>query len=905
MTRTPAVDGRRIREPDAEPVAWHSLDAATVLARLRATAAGLAPAEARARLLADGPNELRQAERVDALAILRQQFGSLIVWILVGAAVLSGALREWIDCAVILAIVALNAGIGFLQEYRAERALTALRRMTSANARVRRGGAAVLVPAAQVVRGDVLEVEAGDVVAADARLLAVAELQTNEAPLTGESAPVEKAVAPVAGEVPLADRRNLLFQGTGVATGSGLAVIVATGEDTELGRISGMLAAAGDEATPLQRRLAAFGRTLVWACLGVVGLVFAAGLARGEPLLDLLLTSVSLAVAAVPEGLPAVVTIALAIGVQRMARRRALVRRLHAVETLGSTDVICTDKTGTLTVGEMAVREIAIGGATLRVTGEGYGPAGGIEATGQVPPQALARLAAVMAGCNSAHLVQTDGGWSVVGDPTEGALLAAAAKCGATSARIAADMPEVLRFPFDSDRKRMSVLRRRGGSFVAFAKGAPDLLLGRCARVLAGDGEAALDAARREQVLAANAALAARGLRVLALADRELAASPLPADADAVERDLVLLGLVGIQDPPRAAAQRAVARCQAAGIRVVMITGDQPTTALAIAQVLGIARTAVEVVPGVELDRMGAEELARRAPEIAVYARVTAAHKLRIVRAHRAAGSVVAMTGDGVNDAPAIKGADIGIAMGKSGTEVTKEAADMVITDDDFGTIVDAVEQGRGVYANIRNTLQYLLAGNSGELLLFTACVAIGLPPPLLAVHLLWINLVTDGLPALCLATDPIDPAVMQARPRARGERLTNRAFLRSMAVTGVLTAGVALAVYAFTLRSGDLALARGNAFSTLVFAELLRSFGCRSDTKLATEIGLLTNLRLLAVVALSVALQLAVPHVSALAALLRMPIVPFGHCAPLLAAGAVPAVVLEAMKLAKRRQRR
>jgi Ca2+-transporting ATPase len=512
----------------------------------------------------------------------------------------------------------------------------------------------------------------------------------------------------------------------------------------------------------------------------------------------------------------------------------------------------------------------------------------------------------VLVGCNGARLVTEQGRWSVLGDPTEGALLTAGAKASVHAEGVEAELPELRRFPFDSDRKRMSVIRRRPDQrLVALVKGAPDVLLERCSHALDGGAVVPLGDALRARIRDSNSEMALRGLRVLAAAEHEITAEDAARGLDEVERDLVFVGLVGMQDPPRAEAKRAVQRCKEAGIRVTMITGDQPATALAIAKELGIADASDEAVAGAELDRMSEPELARRAPRIAVYARVTAAHKLRIVRAHRAAGNVVAMTGDGVNDAPAIKGADIGIAMGKSGTEVTKEASDMVITDDDFATIVAAVEEGRGAYANIRKTLQYLLAGNTGELLLVAACVTAGLPIPLLAVHLLWINLVTDGLPALCLAIDPIDEDVMKRPPRAREERMADRSFLARMLVTGCLTASVAFAVYAIESGHHDQAMARAHTFSALVFAELLRSFGCRSDTKLVTELGLATNLKLLVVVLASFTLQLAAPHLPWLAAILRMPAMPFTHCLWLAAVGSIPLVVLEAWKLISRNRRR
>jgi len=712
------------------------------------------------------------------------------------------------------------------------------------------------------------------------------------------------------GDLPLGDRANMVFMGTSVAAGTGQAVVVATAMKTELGRIAGLIAEAGvEEKTPLQQKLTAFGRILVWAALGIVALLFGLGLIRGTDLLELFMTSVSLAVAAVPEGLPAVVTVALALGVLRMSRRHALVRKLAAVETLGSTTVICTDKTGTLTVGEMTVRVLYVAGRSYEVTGEGYGPDGAVRFEGkkaEAPHTALLELATVLLGCNHAHLVQEDGVWKTVGDPTEGALLVAGAKAGGDRKRIEKELPKHHEIPFDSNRKRSTVIRKLpDGKIRAFINGAPDVLLERCTSLYTSTGVRPMTDEDCQNIVAQNTAMAQQALRVLGSAYRDLDnASPADLTADAVENDLVFVGLTGMYDPPRPEAKDAIAKCRAAGIRVVVITGDHPNTAMAIAREIGLASDDDKVIAGVELDKMSDEELRRRAPEVAVYARVTAEHKLRIIRALKANDAVVAMTGDGVNDAPAIKGADIGIAMGKAGTEVTKQAADMIITDDNFATIVAAVEEGRGIYDNIRKTLQYLLAGNTGELLLMTVCVIIGLPTPLLPIHLLWINLVTDGLPALCLATDPIDPDVMKRHPRLPSERITNPRFLRTMAFTGFLTAGIAFAVYFYVLQTGTAETARTYAFAVLVFAELLRSFGARSETKPVWHISLFTNVNLVIVVAISFGLQVWSQHNATLGRFLKTAYMPFADCFLLFAAGAIPLAVLELVKVVRRAMR-
>ena len=762
-----------VEPPKGEP--WHNLSTEDVLAQLGSAATGLSAPEAAQRLATNGPNELKEGKRISPLKIFLGQFKSLIIWILIVAGVVSGALGEWVDAIAILAIVVLNAVIGFYQEFSAEKSIAALKKMTTPQAKVWRGGQVAVVPASAIVTGDVLALEAGDLVAADARLLEAASLKCIESALTGESEAVTKKPATLDGaDIPLGDRDNMVFMATSVVTGTGKAVVVATAMDTELGRIAGLIADVGaEESTPLQKKLDSFGRILIWATLGIVALLFGLGLMRGTKPLELFMTSVSLAVAAVPEGLPAVVTVALALGVSRMARRRALVRKLPAVETLGSTTVICTDKTGTLTVGEMTVRALYVAGQTYEVTGEGYGPEGEVRIAGKKTEAQhaapLLELATCIIACNNAHLVQEDGKWKVIGDPTEGALLAAGPKAGGNAERIEKELPKHHEIPFDSDRKRSAIIRRKpDGKLRAFVNGAPDVLLERCTKIYGRDGGVRpLTDQDRESIVAQNAAMAKQALRVLASAWRDMDnAAPAELTVDAVERDLVFVGLAGMYDPPRQEAKDAVAKCRAATIRVVMITGDHPHTASAIARDLGIATDEDEAVAGAELDKMSDDELRQRAPKVAVYARVTAEHKLRIIRAWKANDAIVAMTGDGVNDAPAIKGADIGIAMGKSGTEVTKQASDIIVTDDNFASIVAAVEEGRGIYDNIRKTLQYLLAGNTGELLLMTVCVIIGLPMPLLPIHLLWINLVTDGLPALCLATDPICLLYTSPSPR-------------------------------------------------------------------------------------------------------------------------------------------
>ncbi|GAB6111667.1 cation-translocating P-type ATPase [Desulfomicrobium salsuginis] len=920
--------------PEDRRTLWHTLGAAEVLALLGAGSDGLSAVEASARLSAHGPNEIVQASGPSPVRLLLGQFKSLIVWVLVFAAAVSGVMGEAVDALAILTIVALNAVIGFWQELSAAKSIAALRRLAAPQAKVLRDGHVVAVGAAHVVPGDVLVLEAGDLVAADARLLTATSLSCVESALTGESAAVRKEAGFCAAcDTPLGDRANMVFLGTSVATGTARAVVTATGMDTELGRIAGLIE-TGEESTPLQRKLDAFGRVLIWATLGIVAVLFVLGRMRGIPHMELFLGAVSLAVAAVPEGLPAVVTVALALGVTRMARRRALVRSLPAVETLGATTVICTDKTGTLTSGEMTVRALHVCGWDFEVTGDGYSPEGAVRIDGREPDarrrEALGALASVLAGCNNAHLVGEDGAWRVVGDPTEGAMLAAAAKTGADPGRVEADMPRVLEIPFDSDRKLSTIVRRLpDGAMRAFVNGAPDVLLARCAHILTPGGVRPLTAEDRRVLLDRNGRLARGALRVLGSAWRDVAAEDLPAagaggdsgvapgpsapsapgasdpgaqcpDPSVLEQNLTFIGFAGMHDPPRREARDAVATCRSAGIRVVMITGDHPHTAAAIARDLGISDTG-EAVSGMELDAMSDGELSRRVAGIDVFARVTAEHKLRVIRAWRSVGAVVAMTGDGVNDAPAVKGADIGIAMGRSGTEVTRQASDMIITDDNFATIVAAVEEGRGIFDNIRKTLQYLLAGNTGELLLMAVCIVIGLPVPLLPIHLLWINLVTDGLPALCLATDPIDPAVMARRPRPRSESITDGGFFGGMLLTGFLTASVAFAAYLLALKADGVETARSWAFTVLVFAELLRSFGARSATRSIWGMASRANVSLLLVVGLTLALQVLSQHNAVLGSFLKTVPIAWPDGMLLFALGAVPLLALEMTKAVRR----
>jgi Ca2+-transporting ATPase len=826
---------------------------------------GLSDTEAEKRRARYGPNVLPDAPSQPHWRRFLGQFTEFLVVILLFAATVSATLGEWADASAVLAIVVVNAVIGFLQEARAAQALEALRKLSAPQAKVVREGELRVVPTRDLVPGDRIELEAGDFVPADARLFGAAALRVQEAAVTGESLPQDKDPGCIlAPDTALADRRNMVYAGTVVASGRASAVLVATGPATEMGRIAGMLQQAHPAPTPLQRQLAELGRTLVAACLGIVAVVFVLELLRGARLLDVFLVAVSLAVAAVPEGLPAVVTLTLAVGLQRMVRRNALVRKLPSVETLGSVTVICSDKTGTLTRNEMTVREVLAAGKNYHVTGAGYAPHGQFLRSGvAVDPRAdadLVRTLTIAARCNHTRVRPRGDGseaWEVVGDPTEAALVVAALKGGVgpdePGARLVAEVP------FDSERQMMSVVERRpSGEARLYAKGAPEVVLARCAAERRDGRVEPLTPVRRDELAGAAASMAGRALRVLALADRDL---PDAGVGSPEETDLVFAGLAGMMDPPREEAREAVRTCRAAGIRPVMITGDHRTTALAVARELGIAGAGDDALTGRELDGLSEAELTARVDRVAVYARVAAEHKLRVVRAWQARGEVVAMTGDGVNDAPAVRAADIGIAMGASGTDVTREAAAMVLTDDNFASIVAAVEEGRGIFDNIQKFLHYLLAGNIGLVLFVFAAVLFDWPFPLGTVQILWINLVTNGLPALALGMEPPEPGLMRRRPRPPREPVLTARRWGLILAHGVLVGAVTALGFALVYRGRPehLPQARTFAFCVVSYGFLFYAFGCRSHRYTLPELGLFSNPYLFGAVAVSALLQLSV----------------------------------------------
>ena len=865
---------------------------------------GLKEAEAGTRRKQFGPNELREAPRQPFWRRFLDQFKDLVVWILIAAAVIAGFLGDLTDTIAILAIVLLNGLIGFFQQERAEQAIAALRKLSSPNAKVVRGGQAKSVPAAELVPGDVIELEAGDNVPADARLLEAFSLQMQEASLTGESTPVEKdAQAMLADDATLGDRRNMVYMGTVAATGRARALVVATSMQTELGRIAGMLEREPPEPTPLQRRLTELGKVLVWVCLALVAIVYGLEVARSGEWLKTFLVAVSLAVAAVPEGLPAVVTLALALGLQRMARRNALVRKLPSVETLGSVTVICTDKTGTLTRNEMTVRTIMAGQVEYRASGTGYSPEGEFfiheSAVDVSKNPELQLLLTIAAKCNNAKVVPAkdkQDAWQVLGDPTEGALIVAARKGGIAESSPPVEL--VSEIPFDSQRKAMSVIYREGdGTLVIFTKGAPEVILSLCTHELVASELRPLTEERRRAIHADSARLAAAALRVLALSFR---GNPVKELEKFAERDLVFAGLCGMIDPPREEAKEAVAAARSAGIRPVMITGDHPETARAIGRELGILSSEDQVMTGQELEVQSDDWLASRVKQVSVYARVSAEHKLRVVHAWKKQGDVVAMTGDGVNDAPAVKAADIGIAMGISGTDVTKEASDMVLTDDNFKSIVSAVEEGRCIFENIRNVVRYLLSCNAGEVLFMLFAALVGWPVPLVAIQILWINLVTDGLPALALTLEPPDRSIMQRPPRPPREPVLTMHHGASILINGVLIAAAAAAGFWLTYRGIDanLSQARTTSFCILAYSQLLFSFACRSSRYTLPELGIHTNPHLLAAIVLSALLQLGAVTLPFMQPLLEVSAGPIHGWLLILGLSLAPVSIVEIVKV-------
>jgi P-type Ca2+ transporter type 2C len=861
-------DARTRGRPRPHNPPWHTLDHATVVRELGSHATqGLSQAEATSRLAAHGKNVLETRRERRWPAMLAAQFTDFMILVLLGAALIAGLLGEAGDAIVILVIVVLNAIIGFVQELRAERAMAALRRLAPHNARVIRDGAAQVVEAPQLVPGDVVWLEAGDVVPADVRLIEVARLQTEEAALTGESLPVEKGTEPIEDrDAPLGDRSAMVYKGTLITHGRGRGVVVATGMRTELGRIATLLTTSEGQ-TPLQRRLAHFGYRLALAVLAVCALLFVVGWLHGEPIVTMFLTAVSLAVAAIPESLPAVVTIALALGAARMVRKSALIRRLPAVETLGSVTFICADKTGTLTENRMRLETAFAAGMTNR----------GLPRVDATPWR---ELGMAMALCNDAR---RDGDGRMLGEPTEAALLAAIP--GEALAAWTSSYARVAEVPFDSHRARMSTLHRDGGGALLLVKGAPESVLPRCTLELTPGGPGPLTGEAERAVQS----LATEGQRVLAFAMKPLTAVPGSLDPETLEQGLILVGLAGLIDPPRAGVAEAVAACRTAGITPVMITGDHAATARAVATRLGIIEPNDRVLTGPELARLSDAELATVVSSLRVYARTSPEQKIRIVDALQARGELVAMTGDGVNDAPALKRADIGVAMGRIGTDVAREAAAMVLLDDDFATIVAAVREGRRIFDNIRKFVRFVMGGNCGELCTLFVATLIGLPVPLLPMHILWVNLVTDGLPGLALAAERAEPNVMQRPPRPPRESIFARGLWQHIVWVGLLIGALCIGTQTWAIAHGHEHW-QSMVFTVLTLSQMAQVLAVRSERQSLLSLGIFSNLPLLSAVLLTFGLQLMLLYVPLFQAIF--------HTAPLSLAELAACVLLSATVL-------
>jgi P-type Ca2+ transporter type 2C len=864
----------------------HCLSVAEIGARLGTDVVrGLDTTEVAARLARHGPNAIRERVRRPAWRMFIDQFTDLMIVVLIGAAMVSGIVGDLKDTVAIIVILVLNGGIGFVQEYRAERAIAALRKMAATSARVAREGAVQTLFATELVPGDVVVLEAGNIVPADLRLTEAAQLKINEAALTGESLTIEKTIEALDGaDLPLGDRRNMAHKGTVVTNGRARGVAVATGMSTELGRIAQLLEDGGDSKTPLQKRLAHFGSRLAIVVLGICAIVFAAGVLRGEPTLLMLLTAVTLAVAAIPEALPAVVTISLALGARKMVREHALIRRLPAVETLGSVTYICSDKTGTLTQNTMHVTEIMADGQRLA-------PAD--------CPRVGEPWQTLFLGLAISNDANRDAAGEVAGDPTETALFAAAVAAGYDKNALEAEAPRIKELAFDSARMRMTTLHRRAEGVVAFTKGSPEAVVAICDRALTANGKAPFS---RQQVLDAAEHMASDGLRVLAIAYRNWTDAPSDEHPDVVERELTLLGLVGLEDPPRPEAEEAVRLCRSAGITPVLVTGDHPATAHAIAKRLGILADDARVVTGPELTQLSDEALDRVVREIRVYARVDPAQKIRIVRALQQQGEFVAMTGDGVNDAPALKRADIGIAMGRGGTDVAREASSLVLLDDNFATIVSAVREGRRIFDNILKFIRYTMTSNTGEILTIFLAPFLGLPIPLLPIHILWINLVTDGLPGLALSAEPAEKAIMKRPPRPPSESVFARGMWQQIIWVGLLMAGVTLLAQAWSI-GAEVAKWQTMAFTVLTLSQMGNVLAIRSDRESLFSLGLLSNRPLLGAVLVTFALQMAVVYVPGLNPIFRTVPLGFADLLLCLVLSSVVFVAIELQKLLARRR--
>ncbi len=887
---------------------WHTLEVAEAIQILGSDYGGLSKAEAEHRLAQFGLNELQEKKRASPLVMLLRQFASFLVLLLIAAAVVSLVMGDHVEAIAIMAIIILAGVLGFIQEHRSEKAMEALKKMAAPTASAIRDGEEHEIPARKLVPGDIILLRTGDQIPADARLLEALNLRIDEAPLTGESMPVEKASHALSRkEAPVGDRKNMVFMGTIASYGRGKAVVVATGMATEFGRIAGLLQEAEERKTPLQASLNKTGRWIGISALVICAAIAAFGVARGYEIADMFTWGVALAVAVIPEALPAVVTISLAIGVRRMVKRHALIRRLQAVETLGCASVICSDKTGTLTRDEMTVRKVWVNGQTVEVTGAGYEPRGEFHiANGVFNPRQdtyLQTLLQIGTLCNDAHLVRADGSSHIKGDPTEGALVVAAAKAGLWQDELSSQYSRVDEIPFSSESKRMTTIHVLPQTKVAYSKGAPEVILDSCTSIYRDGQKTELSGRDREHILEIARQWADAALRVLGMAYKPLPDAYSTTDA---ERDMVFVGLSGMIDPPREEVKKAIHVCVEAGIKPVMVTGDHKLTAMAVARELDLLKGGI-ALSGTELDELSDSKFEKMVEQIEVYARTSPAHKMRIIDAFTKKGHVVAMTGDGVNDAPALKKADIGVAMGITGTDVSREAADMVLTDDNFASIVSAVEEGRCIFANIRKYLVYLLSSNLGTVIAMVVALLAGMPLPLTAVNILFINLLMDGAPAVALGVEPPEKGIMQQPPRHPKRSIFNQHALWYIPGVGAWIAGTALLVFIWTLSNGgELQKAMTMFFATLISLRLCNAFNCRSAGNSLFKLGLFTNKWLIYAVASSLLLMLAVIYVPFLqAAFMTVPLSPTDWVIILLVASTVFIIVEIAKFIAAWRDKR
>ncbi|MBI1978964.1 MAG: calcium-translocating P-type ATPase, SERCA-type [Candidatus Aenigmarchaeota archaeon] len=850
---------------------WHTFDSTAVLEELRTTENGISEAEARRRLQATGYNELKEKKRVTLLTLFLGQFKSFLVLILVIAAGISYLIENIIDAVLIAVIIIINALFGFIQEFKAEKTLESLKKLSTSRAKVIRDGEERLIDSREIVPGDILVINEGDKIPADARIIEVANLKVDEASLTGESIPVSK-FDKVLKEVPLPERKNMLYLGTIATYGRAKAVVVSTGMSTEIGKIATLIQTSEQE-TPLQAKINSFGKWLGVIAVIIAGVAALIGILKSYALTDMFLTSAALAVSAVPEGLPALLTITLAIGVQRMGRNKAIVRKLSAVETLGSTTIILADKTGTMTTNEMTVQKVHINNQEIDVSGVGFEPKGEFSIKGKpidpIKDKELVNALTISALCNDAVLTKNEK-WNIIGDPTEGALLVVAKKAGIDAKELGKKYPRVNEIPFSSERKMMSTVHKMGKGYFVYSKGAPEVILSKCTAVLRSSHVARLSEVQRSGILTSVKELADKGLRVLAVAYKETAEH----HHENLEKDMIFVGLLGMIDPPRPEVKTAIKTCHDAGIKVIMITGDHKDTAVAVARHIGLLKDG-KVLTGEELEKIPGDKLGKVIEEVEVYARVSPAHKSRIVKVLREKGHVVAVTGDGVNDAPALKDAHIGVAMGIKGTDVAKEASEIVLADDNFSTIVKAVEEGRGIYDNIRKFIRYILSANFDEIFVIAVAILLGLPLPFLPIQILWINLLTDSLPALALGFDTKSKDIMKRSPRNPKESVLHK-MLPFVISAGVLAAIVSLGLFIFELKtSGSIDRARTIVFTTAIIFELLFVFNCRSEKNPIWKINPLSNKLLVLAVLLGILLQVAIVHLPFFNALFKT--VPLG----------------------------